>query len=371
MFNIKNLFANKKREENEQENGSSKAIEEQVKSALGAYRSDIFPVGLTSATSIQQIQEVDNRLKVTLAMHFAASSEQPLIAQHLAETLGCSVHVNVSVALLESNRHSQIKHIILVASGKGGVGKSTSAVNLARGLQQNGAKVGILDADIYGPSVPILLGLADDSPAAKDENTLLPMEKSGLFAQSIGFLLPKGDATVWRGPMASSALMQLLNETAWPELDYLIVDMPPGTGDIQLTMSQKIPASGAVIITTPQDLALADATKGIDMFNKVNVPIVGLLENMSYFHCQHCNGVNHIFGQDGGKYLAERISIPLLGQVPLSHAVRDASEEGEFISHNTDKALVGIYNRAAKLIASHLFFQGSGSNPVEIIITDD
>ena len=136
-------------------------------------------------------------------------------------------------------------------------------------------------------------------------------------------------------------------------------------------MSQQIPASGAVIITTPQDLALADATKGIDMFNKVNVPIVGLLENMSYFHCQHCNGVNHIFGQDGGKDLAKRISIPLLGQVPLSHVVRDASEEGEFISHNTDKALVGIYNRAAKLIASHLFFQGSGSNPVEIIITDD
>jgi ATP-binding protein involved in chromosome partitioning len=371
MFNIKNIFLSRK----EPETGSAKIdhneLSEQIIECLKRFRSDTFPVGLADAITLESTSFDKDTVSISLALHFAASTEQPEIADYLKAQLGCTVKVSVKVVLLEPNRHVSIKHIILVASGKGGVGKSTSAVNLARGLMQNGAKVGLLDADIYGPSIPTLLGMADAQPQALDDNTLLPFEKNGLAAQSIGFLLPEDDATVWRGPMASSALMQLLNETAWPELDYLVVDMPPGTGDIQLTMSQKLPASGAVIITTPQDLALLDAKKGIDMFNKVNVPIVGLLENMSYFHCQHCDGINNIFGEDGGKTLAQQIDIPLLGQVPLSFRVRETSESGEFISHIADKQLSDIYNRAAKLIASSLFYNGSGSNPVEIITTDD
>lgn len=370
MFNIKNLFSGSKQADKAVTNAQNSSLFERITQLLADYRSDTFPVGLQQATTLLSVEEGDS-LNVSLLLHFAASSEQPDIANFLSEKLGQAVSLRVQVQLLEPNRHGTIKHIILVASGKGGVGKSTSAVNLANALKQNGAKVGILDADIYGPSIPLLLGLEDEKPVAKDDKTLLPMEKNSLVAQSIGFLLGKSDATVWRGPMASTALMQLLNETAWPDLDYLIVDMPPGTGDIQLTMSQKIPASGAVIVTTPQDLALADANKGIDMFNKVKVPILGLIENMSYFNCQHCNGVNHIFGEDGGKELAQRIDIPLLGQVPLAHRIREVGEQGEFLSHNADKALVAIYNRAAKLVASHLFYQGSGSNPVEIIITDD
>lgn len=370
MFNIKNLFRGSKAAEKALKKPQNSDLFEQINSLLGDYRSDVFPVGLQQACSLVSVDDVDG-VNVALTLHFAATTEQPAIAAFLSEQLQKPVHVSVQVQLLEPFRHSTIKHIILVASGKGGVGKSTSAVNLAHALKQNGAAVGVLDADIYGPSIPLLLGLEDQKPQAKDDKTLPPMSKNGLAAQSIGFLLGKEDATVWRGPMASTALMQLLNETAWPELDYLIVDMPPGTGDIQLTMSQKIPASGAVIVTTPQDLALADANKGIDMFNKVKVPILGLLENMSYFHCQHCNGINHVFGEDGGKALAQRIDVLLLGQVPLAHAIRESGEAGEFISHNADKALVAIYNRAAKLIASHLFYQGSGSNPVEIIITDD
>lgn len=370
MFNIKNLFSGSKQADKAVTEGQESALFTRINQLLADYRSDIFPVGLQQATSLLSVTDGET-IKVELLLHFAASSEQPDIAKFLSDKLGKQVGLSVQVNLLEPTRHKNIKHIVLVASGKGGVGKSTSAVNLANALKQNGAKVGILDADIYGPSIPLLLGLEDAKPEAKDDKTLLPMDKNGLATQSIGFLLGKEDATVWRGPMASTALMQLLNETSWPALDYLVVDMPPGTGDIQLTMSQKIPASGAVIVTTPQDLALADAKKGIDMFNKVKVPIVGLIENMSYFHCQHCHGVNHIFGEDGGKYLAQRIAVPLLGQVPLAHRIREVGEQGEFLSHNADKALVAIYNRAAKLVASHLFYQGSGSNPVEIIITDD
>lgn len=347
------------------------SLENQLNKALQDYRSDTFPAGLQQALTIKSIDCQEQQLVVKGQLHLATTSEQPDMSTFLSEQLNISVQLQLEVKLLEPTRHGSIKHIILVASGKGGVGKSTTAVNLAHALKQNGAQVGILDADIYGPSIPLLMGLEGESPIAKDENTLLPMEKDHLFAQSIGFLLPKGDATVWRGPMASSALMQLLNETAWPELDYLVIDMPPGTGDIQLTLSQKIPASGAVIVTTPQDLALADAKKGIDMFNKVNVPIIGMLENMSYFHCQHCDGINHIFGEDGGKSLANRIQTPLLAQVPLTMKIREAGEQGEYLSHIADKRLVAIYNRAAKLIASHLFFQAGGGNSVEIIITDD
>lgn len=217
-----------------------------------------------------------------------------------------------------SEKLTQIKQIIMVASGKGGVGKSTTSANLALSLAHGGAKVGLLDADIYGPSLPTMLGVVNAKPVSKDGKLLEPIIAHGLNTMSLGFLVDENDATVWRGPMASRALSQLIYETQWPELDYLVVDMPPGTGDIQLTMSSDVPVSGAVIVTTPQNLALKDAQKGISMFNKVKVPVVGVIENMSYHLCTQCGHHSHVFGEAGGQALADKSTVQLLGQLPLS-----------------------------------------------------
>ena len=220
--------------------------------------------------------------------------------------------------------------IIAVASGKGGVGKSTTSVNIALGLQANGLKVGILDADIYGPSMPRLLNISG-RPQSGDNRVLIPLEGLGLKVMSMGFMVDEDTATVWRGPMIMQALTQMLREVAWGELDVLIVDMPPGTGDAQLTMSQNAPLAGAVIVSTPQDLALIDARKGLNMFRKVDVPILGIVENMSYFTCPDCEGRHAIFGHGGARAEAERIGAPFLGEVPLVGAIREKSDSGNHI----------------------------------------
>ena len=220
-----------------------------------------------------------------------------------------------------------IKTIIAVASGKGGVGKSTTAVNLALGLVANGLKVGILDADVYGPSMPRLLGISG-RPQQIDNKMIVPMENHGLKAMSIGFLVDEGTAMIWRGPMVQSALMQMMREVAWGELDVLVVDMPPGTGDAQLTMAQQVPLTGAVIVSTPQDLALIDARKGIAMFNKVEVPVLGIVENMSYFIAPDTGNRYDIFGHGGARAEAERIGVPFLGEVPLTISIRENSDAG-------------------------------------------
>lgn len=224
--------------------------------------------------------------------------------------------------------HPRIQHIIVVASGKGGVGKSTTAVNLALALQQAGARVGILDADIYGPSIPTMLGVAGQAPLIENEQ-FVPLEAHGLALMSIGCLTGDDQTpVVWRGPKATGALLQLYNQTAWPMLDYLVIDMPPGTGDIQLTLAQRIPVSGAVIVTTPQHIALLDAQKGIEMFRKVNIPILGVVENMALHVCSQCGHVDEIFGAGGGAELEARYQVPLLARLPLDAAIRQHADSG-------------------------------------------
>jgi ATP-binding protein involved in chromosome partitioning len=220
-------------------------------------------------------------------------------------------------------------NLIAVASGKGGVGKSTVAVNFALALSAEGARVGLLDADIYGPSQPRMLGLLGRRPETRDGKLLEPLVAHGIEAMSIGFLVDEQQPMAWRGPMVTSALNQLLTQTRWGDLDYLIVDMPPGTGDIQLTLAQRVPVSGAVIVTTPQDIALADARKGLEMFQKVHVPVLGVVENMSLHICSHCGHEEHIFGEHGGRNLAEQYGVPLLGALPLDRRIREETDAGK------------------------------------------
>ena len=229
----------------------------------------------------------------------------------------------------ESNTLLQVKHIIAVASGKGGVGKSTTAVNLALALAANGAKIGLLDADIYGPSLPTMLGVEEGTrPGVVGENAILPVMAKGLATMSLGYLMSENTPAVWRGPMASSALQQMLNSTAWGELDCLVVDMPPGTGDIQLTLSQKVQVSGAIIVTTPQDIALLDAIKGIEMVRKVNVPVLGIIENMALHICSQCGHEDQIFGAGGGERISKAYNTRLLGSLPLDRSIREQMDSG-------------------------------------------
>ena len=244
-----------------------------------------------------------------------------------------------------------VKNIVAVASGKGGVGKSTTAVNLALALAAEGARVGVLDADIYGPSIPMMMGITG-KPESADGKTMEPMENYGVQVMSIGFLVAQDEAMIWRGPMATQALEQLLRQTNWQDLDYLIVDMPPGTGDIQLTLSQRVPMTGAVIVTTPQDIALLDAKKGIKMFQKVGVPILGIVENMAVHVCTQCGHVEHIFGADGGKSMAAEYGMDYLGALPLSMQIRVQADSGEpTVVSDPDGEVAGIYKAVARQVA--------------------
>jgi ATP-binding protein involved in chromosome partitioning len=220
-----------------------------------------------------------------------------------------------------------IAAVIAVASGKGGVGKSTTALNLALGLRDLGLRIGLLDADIYGPSIPRLTGIRD-KPQLNDERKMVPIRRFGLAVMSIGFLVEEDTAMIWRGPMVMSALTQMLRDVAWGTLDVLVVDMPPGTGDAQLTLAQNVPLKGAIIISTPQDLSLIDARRGLAMFKKVNVPVLGIVENMSYFQCPHCGTRSDIFGHGGARHEAERLGVPFLGEIPLHISIRAASDAG-------------------------------------------
>jgi ATP-binding protein involved in chromosome partitioning len=245
----------------------------------------------------------------------------------------------------------KVKNIVAVASGKGGVGKSTTAVNLALALAAEGASVGLLDADIYGPSIPMMMGV-DGRPESDDGKTMEPLENYGVQVMSIGFLVAQDEAMIWRGPMATQALEQLLRQTNWRDLDYLIVDMPPGTGDIQLTLSQRVPMTGAVIVTTPQDIALLDAKKGIKMFEKVGVPILGIVENMAVHVCTQCGHVEHIFGADGGKKMAADYKMDYLGALPLNMQIRLQADSGmPTVVADPDGEVAGIYKAVARQVA--------------------
>jgi len=244
-----------------------------------------------------------------------------------------------------------VKNIVAVASGKGGVGKSTTAVNLALALAAEGARVGLLDADIYGPSLPMMMGI-EGRPESADGKTMEPLENYGVQVMSIGFLVAQDEAMIWRGPMATQALEQLLRQTNWQDLDYLVVDLPPGTGDIQLTLSQRVPMTGAVIVTTPQDIALLDAKKGIKMFEKVGVPILGIVENMAVHVCSNCGHVEHIFGAEGGKKMAAEYNMDYLGALPLNMQIRVQADGGQpTVVADPDGEIAGIYKAVARQVA--------------------
>jgi ATP-binding protein involved in chromosome partitioning len=245
----------------------------------------------------------------------------------------------------------RVKNIVAVASGKGGVGKSTTTVNLALALAAEGAKVGILDADIYGPSQPMMMGITG-RPESEDGKSMMPLANYGVEVMSIGFLVDEDQAMIWRGPMATQALDQLLRQTNWGDLDYLLVDMPPGTGDIALTLSQRVPLTGAVIVTTPQDIALIDAKKGLTMFEKVGVPILGIVENMAVYCCPNCGHTEHIFGADGGKRMAEQFKVDHLGSLPLNLSIRQQADEGRpTVVADPDGEIAALYKTVARTVA--------------------
>lgn len=265
-----------------------------------------------------------------------------------------------------------VRNIIAVASGKGGVGKSTTAVNLALALAREGARAGILDADIYGPSQQLMLGIAEGQrPKQRGAHLLEPLEAHGIQAMSMGFLVTEKTPMVWRGPMVSGALQQLLNQTAWDDLDYLIIDLPPGTGDIQLTLAQKVPVSGAVIVTTPQDIALLDARKGVEMFHKVSVPVLGIVENMAVHICSNCGHAEHLFGEGGGELIAAEYDVPLLGSLPLARSIREQADGGRpTVVAEPDGEAAQCYQLMARNTAAQLARMEARAAP-SIVIRND
>ena len=267
----------------------------------------------------------------------------------------------------KTQRLPGVSHVIAVASGKGGVGKSTTAVNLALGLHALGLRVGILDADIYGPSIPKLLGI-HGKPKLLEGRILEPMEAFGLKVMSIGFLVDEEAAMIWRGPMVMSAITQMLREVAWGELDVLVVDMPPGTGDAQLTMAQATPLAGAVIVSTPQDLALIDARRGVSMFKRVEIPILGIVENMATFVCPHCGTASPIFGHGGARHEADRLGVPFLGEVPLTMSIRESSDAGRpVVAVEPDAPYAAIYKSMAEQVWGTLSMTGTRAAPRIVI----
>ena len=340
---------------------------ELITETLNSYRSSSFPLGVLAVVEAAEIKAHKSGIVITITLPFPCLSEIDAIAASLSEQLKISVSFDVSfhVAPVRSHNLTGIRNIIAVASGKGGVGKSTTSVNLAYALQAEGARVGILDADIYGPSIPTMLGVVDKKPMSRDGKLMLPVQSNGLALMSIGFLVPDQDAAVWRGPMASKAFDQLLHETLWGELDYLIIDMPPGTGDIQITLSERVPVAASVVVTTPQNVALADAIKGIAMFEKVQIPVLGVIENMSYHLCESCGHKSHLFGEGGGDFVAEQYNTPMLGHLPLNSDIRADADQGltPLIKNSTGE-IAQQYRKIARNMAAQLFLQLDNRSPL-------
>lgn len=358
---------------------------ETVEQALAGWCEPHLGTDLVAAGAVDAIEIDGASVAIRLKLGFPARRYQEQLTEAVAtlvreQTSASTVDVDVDwriaprqvQATLEPM--SEVSNIIAVASAKGGVGKSTCAANLALALAAEGASVGILDADIYGPSQPRMMGVAGQKPESPDGKTMTPLVNHGVSIMSIGFLIDEDAPVVWRGPMVTKALTQLLNETNWSGLDYLIVDMPPGTGDIQLTMSQRVPVSGAVVVTTPQDIATQDARRGIGMFEKVKVPVLGVLENMSLHICSNCGHEEHVFGADGGQRLAASEGVALLGSLPLHIAIREQTDSGEpTVIAEPEGRLAGLYHAAALATAARLSRQdeaGSSRFP-NITVSDD
>ena len=346
----------------------SEVTREGVEEAIKGYVEPHLEKDLVSAKCVKdiQIEGGDVRLKVVLG--FPAEGFKTTLSSAVSELVSkvegvSSVTVDVSWDIAAHSVQKSlkpidnVKNIIAVASGKGGVGKSTTAINLALALTAEGATVGILDADIYGPSQPRMLGITGQ-PESRDGKTLEPMSNHGLQAMSIGFLVDEETPMIWRGPMVTQALEQLLNDTNWTSLDYLVVDLPPGTGDTQLTLAQKVPVSGAVIVTTPQDIALLDARKGFKMFEKVEVPVLGIVENMSTHICTQCGHEEHIFGEGGGGRMAQQYDVDFLGALPLDIRIREETDGGKpTVVAEPDSRISQIYREIARKTAAKLALQ--------------
>ncbi len=315
-----------------------------------------------STKALKNLHVNDGDVSFDVELGYPAKSQLPTLrkaliaaARTVAGVENVSANLSTKIVAHQAQRGvallPNVKNIVAVASGKGGVGKSTTTANLALALAAEGAKVGILDADIYGPSQPMMMGV-EGRPESVDGQTMEPLENYGVQVMSIGFLVDKDEAMIWRGPMATQALEQLLRQTNWQDLDYLLVDMPPGTGDIQLTLSQRVPLTGAVIVTTPQDIALLDARKGIKMFEKVGVPILGIVENMAVYCCPNCGHTEHIFGADGGKHMAAEYSMDYLGALPLNMQIRVQADSGQpTVVADPDGEVAGIYKAVARQVA--------------------
>jgi ATP-binding protein involved in chromosome partitioning len=332
-----------------------------VKAVLGALIDPNTGKDFVSTRSVKSIRVAGADVQVDIELGYPGRSQFEPIRREVIAALkksgAASANVNVAARVVPHSVQRGvklvpgIKNIIAVASGKGGVGKSTTAVNLALALAAEGAAVGVLDADIYGPSQPMMLGIAG-RPQSSDGKSLEPMMGHGLQAISIGFLIDVDTPMVWRGPMVTQALEQLLKDTRWRELDYLVVDLPPGTGDIQLTLAQKVPVTGVVIVTTPQDIALIDARKGLKMFEKVGIPILGIVENMSIHVCPKCGHESHIFGSGGAERMCKEYGTELLGQLPLDESIREQADSGKpTVVSDPDGRAAEIYRRIARRCA--------------------
>lgn len=335
---------------------------EAVKAALSKVIDPNTSKDLVSGKSAKNIQVNGTDVTLDVELGYPAKSQIEPIRQAVTASLRGlpgigNIGVNVSSKIVAHSVQrgvklmSNVKNIIAVASGKGGVGKSTTAVNLALALAAEGANVGLLDADIYGPSQPMMMGISGQ-PESLDGKTMEPLENYGVQVSSIGFMIDSDQPMVWRGPMVTQALQQLLEQTNWRNLDYLIVDMPPGTGDIQLTLSQKVPVTGAVIVTTPQDIALLDARKGLKMFEKVDIPILGIVENMSVHVCSNCGHAEPIFGQGGGKKMCTDYGVDFLGALPLTMSIREQTDSGKpTVAADPDGTVAKIYKEIARKVA--------------------
>ena len=320
---------------------------------------------IVSSNAINNINIDGDKVEITIELNYPANGYHDELSKQITDVLAendinnVSVIVNTKIVKYSTQKGvailSEVKNIIAVASGKGGVGKSTTSVNLALALQAEGAKVAILDADIYGPSQPRMLGVSKLKPDTSAEGKLLPILGHGMQSMSIGYLVDEDNPMIWRGPMVTQALEQMLRDTLWRGVDYMIIDLPPGTGDTQLTLSQKIPVSGSIIVTTPQDIALLDARKGLKMFEKVNIPILGIVENMSLHICSKCGHEEAIFGTGGGELMAKEADVNFLGALPLEMDIRTDVDEGTpTVAKDPDGRIAEIYKEIARKVSAKL-----------------
>jgi len=346
----------------------SELSQEQIESAIKSYNDPYLDTDLVSAKTIKNIEITNQTVKVDVRLGFPAKGYAKKLKMTLTDKLKAlgitepEINISFEIEAHEVQKGvpaiNGVKNIIAVASGKGGVGKSTTSVNLALALSAEGAGVGLLDADIYGPSQPRMLGVQGAKPNSTDGKTLEPVVSYDLQSMSIGYMVEEDTPMIWRGPMVTQALEQLLKDTNWKDLDYLIVDLPPGTGDTQLTLAQKIPVSGAIIVTTPQDIALLDARKGLKMFEKVEVPVLGIVENMSIHICSNCGHEEHIFAQGGGTKLAEEENVDFLGGLPLDSKIRENTDDGKpTVVADPNSRITEIYRDIARRATAKLALQ--------------